>query len=82
MIIIPFLNGYNWEYTQHFQTNPFLFLFYWTTAAVAAFMEIPMEICLRLTTMVARQAVATDPSKAAIEAMNALKNLAATGREP
>jgi hypothetical protein len=30
--------------------------------------------------MVARQAVATDPSKAAIEAMNALKNLAATGR--
>jgi len=36
--------------------------------------------CLRLTTMVARQAVATDPSKAAIEAMNALKNLAATGR--
>ena len=29
--------------------------------------------------MVARQAVATDPSKAAMEAMNAMKNLAATG---
>ena len=28
MIIIPFLNGYfmlfHWEYTQHFQTNPYV----------------------------------------------------------
>ena len=23
LIIIPFLNGYHWEYTQHFQTNPY-----------------------------------------------------------
>lgn len=44
--------------------------------------EWTAQMCLHpllkvpLTTMVARQAVATDPSKAAIEAMNALKNLA------
>ena len=31
--------------------------------------------------MVARQAVASDPSKAAIEAMQALKNLAVPGAE-
>ena len=36
----------------------------------------------RLTTMVARQAVATDPAKAAIEAMQALKNLAASWHVP
>eukprot|EP00438_Fugacium_kawagutii_P026283 Skav208237 [mRNA] locus=scaffold2601:216493:236138:+ [translate_table: standard] len=45
--------------------------------------EWTAQMCLHpllkvpLTTMVARQAVATDPSKAAIEAMQALKNLAA-----
>lgn len=47
-----------------------------------AFEEWTAQMCLHpllkvpLTTMVPRQAVACDPSKAAIEAMQALKNLA------
>ena len=46
LIIIPFLNGFNWEYTQYFQTNPYLYIISYGIEKKHHFYEISMELLI------------------------------------